>query len=82
MKKYIFTQEDVKFVQKLLPDIIQVILRNDNTTMDTCTRENKYIESVIVNVNLEFEKEVEKYFATIGKVSWNNSRSCWSIYIE
>ena len=82
MKKYIFTQEDVKFVQKLLPNIIQVILRNDNTTMDTRTRENKYIDSVIVNVSLEFEKEVEKYFDAIGKVSWNNAKSCWSIYIE
>ena len=81
MEKYVFTQEDLRFVQKLLPNEVKVFLRDDNTVMDTCyNNKNKYIESAYFNFNNDFYKEIENYFSKNGKVTFNNSRNCWWIY--
>lgn len=81
MTKYEFTQEDLKFVQNLFPDTVKVFLRDDNTVMDTCyIKNNKYIESATINFTREFYKEVEDYFANVGKVTFNNTGSCWWIF--
>lgn len=82
MEKYKFTQEDLQFVQNLLPDAVEVFLRNDNTTMDTRIKKNKYIDSASINFSLEFNKEVEKYFSNVGKVAWNNTGTCWWIFLK
>ena len=80
-KKYVFTKEDLEFVQNLLPEEVQVFLRNDNTTMDTrYNKRNKYVENAIFGFNLDFYKEIENYFSKIGKVTFNNDRSCWWIF--
>lgn len=81
MKRYVFTQEDLQFVQKLLPNEVQVFLRNENTTMDTrYNKRNKYIESANFIFNSDFYKEIEKYFSKIGKVTFNNTGNCWWIF--
>ena len=81
MKKYEFTQEDLRFVQNLLPDTVQVFLKDDNTTMDTrYIEKNKYIDSATINFSSKFYEEVENYFTNIGKVTWNNTGSCWWIF--
>lgn len=83
MEKYEFTQEDLQFVQSLFPDTVQVFLRDDNTTMDTCyIKNNKYIRSAYINFSSEFFKEIEEYFSNVGKVTWNNTGSCWWIYYQ
>lgn len=81
MEKYVFTQEDLNFIQNLLPDEVQVFLRDDSTVMDTrYNNKNKYIENAYFNFNNDFYIEVENYFSKIGKVTFNNSRNCWWIY--
>ena len=77
---YKFTQEDLKFIQSLLPDIVQVLLKDDNTTMYTDIKKTKYIDSAIINFDWDFINEVEKYFSKIGKVTWNNVHSTWWIF--
>lgn len=81
MKKYVFTQKDLQFVQNLLLDTVEVFLRDENTIMDTCfCKKNKYIDDVIINFSSEFYKEIENYFSNIGKVTWNNTGNCWWIF--
>lgn len=81
MERYVFTQEDLQFVQNLLPNEVQVFLRDDNTIMDTrYNKKNKYIESATINFNWDFYKEIENYFSKIGKVTLNNTGSCWWIF--
>lgn len=81
MTKYVFTQEDLKFVQNLLPNEVEVFLRDDNTVMDTCyNKRNKYVESATINFSWDFFEEIEKYFSKIGKVTLNNTGSCWWIF--
>lgn len=81
MKQYVFTQDDLKFVQNLLPDEVQVFLREDNTVMDTrYNNKNEYIENAYFNFNDDFYKEINKYFSKIGRVTFNNSGNCWWIY--
>ena len=81
MKQYVFTQDDLKFVQNLLPDEVQVFLREDKTIMDTrYNNRNKYVENAYFNFNNDFYKEIEMYFSKIGKVKFNNNRNCWWIF--
>ena len=83
MKMYVFTQEDLQFVQNLLPEEIEVFLKDDNTIMDTrYNNRNKYVESAIFNFSWDFYEEIEKYFSKIGKVTFNNTRCCWWIYYQ
>lgn len=80
---YKFTQEDLKFVQHLFPDTVEVFLKDDDTIMDTrCVNTNKYIDSIYVNLSMEFFKEIENYFSKVGQVTWNNTGSCWWICYE
>ena len=80
-KQYVFTQEDLEFIQNLLPEEVQVFLRNDNTTMDTrYNKRNKYVEGAIFRFNPDLYKEIENYFSKIGKVTFNNDKSCWWIF--
>lgn len=80
-QQYTFTQEDLQFVQNLLSDEVKVFLRNNNTTMDTCYNiRNKYIKSGYINFTMEFYDEIENYFSKIGKVTFNNTGSCWWIF--
>lgn len=81
MQKYVFTQEDLKYVQDLLPNEVQVFLRNDNTTMDICyNKRNKYVDKAIFTLNEDFYKEIENYFSKIGEITFNNTRDCWWMY--
>lgn len=78
---YKFTQEDLRFVQGLFPDTVEVFLKDNNTVMSThCINTNKYIDSIYVNLSRKFFKEIENYFSKVGQVSWNNTGSTWWIY--
>lgn len=78
---YKFTQEDLKYVQDLFPDTVKVFLKSNDTVMDTrCIGTNKYIDSIYVNLSMEFFNEIENHFSKVGKVSWNNTGSSWWIY--
>jgi len=80
MESYIFTQVDLKFVQNLLPNEVKVFLRDDNTVMDTCyNNTNKYVENATFNFSFEFFEEIQKHFSKIGKVTFNNTGTCWWI---
>ena len=57
-KQYVFTQEDLKYVQNLLGDEVKVLLRDNNTIMYTKYNiRNKYIESGYVNFTNNFIKK-------------------------
>lgn len=82
-KMYKFTQEDLKFVQDLFPDTVDVYLKNNNTVMSTrCINTNRYIASMYVNLSTDFFKEIKNYFSKVGQVDWNNTGSCWWICCE
>ena len=81
--KYKFTQEDLKYVQNLFPNMVTVFLEDEDTIMRIKdTPNNEYIDNIQINLSLKFIEEMKNYFSKIGQIDCNNTHTSWWLYLS